>query len=52
MLMMPACFIIFAAAVLRELDHYFKMKPGLIRDPNFYLGAKLKRMMLGNVIVA
>jgi hypothetical protein len=41
-----------AEAALSELDHYFKMKPGSIGDPNFYLGAKLKCTMLGNGVVA
>jgi hypothetical protein len=29
---------------LREIDHFFKMKPNLIGDPDFYLGAKLRPM--------
>jgi hypothetical protein len=32
-----------ATKVLRQLDKYFKMKPGSIGDPKFYLGAKLLR---------
>jgi hypothetical protein len=27
---------------LRQIDKYFKMKPGSIADPDFYLGAKLQ----------
>jgi hypothetical protein len=26
---------------LHEIDKYFKMKPGSIGDPDFYLGAKV-----------
>ncbi len=26
---------------LHEIDKYFKMKPGSMGDPNFYLGAKV-----------
>ena len=30
-----------AESVLRRKDNYFKLKPGLIGDPEIYLGAKL-----------
>jgi hypothetical protein len=33
---------------LNEIDHFFRTKPGSIRDPEFYLGAKLKMTMLPN----
>ncbi|KAI2494563.1 hypothetical protein MHU86_19978 [Fragilaria crotonensis] len=33
---------------LQEIDHYFKTKPGSIRDPEFYLGAKLRLYTLPN----
>ena len=35
-----------------NLDHYFKMKKGLIGDPDMYLGAKLQLTQLPNRIVA
>ena len=34
--------------VLQRLDKYFKFKPGLVGDPDFYLGSKLKIMELEN----
>jgi hypothetical protein len=37
---------------LKETDHFFKTKPGSIRDPEFYLGAKLRPMTLPNGVVA
>ena len=37
---------------LGKLDKYFMMKPGSIGDPNFNLGAKLKRITLDNGVVA
>ena len=37
---------------LKEIDHFFKAKPGSIRDPEFYLGAKLRPMTLPNGVVA
>jgi hypothetical protein len=38
--------------VLRSLDKYFKMKPGSIGDPKFYLGAKLRPIRLPNGVSA
>lgn len=37
---------------LKEIDHYFKTKPDSIRDPEFYLGAKLRPISLPNGVVA
>jgi hypothetical protein len=37
---------------LAKLDEYFKMKEGSIQVPTFYLGAKLKRTVLPNGMVA
>jgi hypothetical protein len=37
---------------LAKLDEYFKMKEGSIEVPNFYLGAKLKKNVLPNGLVA
>jgi hypothetical protein len=34
------------------LDEYFKMKEGSIQVPTFYLGAKLKKTVLTNGMVA
>jgi hypothetical protein len=34
------------------LDEYFKMKEGYIQVPTFYLGAKLKKTVLPNGVVA
>jgi hypothetical protein len=39
-------------AALNEIDHYFKMKPGSIGDPDFYLGAKLRPVTLPNGVIA
>ncbi len=33
---------------LNEVDHFFKTKPGSIRDPEYYLGAKLRATTLPN----
>ena len=41
-----------AETALREMDHYFKMKPGSIKTPDFYLGAKLRQMTLPNGVCA
>ena len=41
-----------ATKELHALDHYFKMKKGSIRDPDMYLGAKLRLTKLPNGIVA
>ena len=40
-----------AEKVLRQIDRLFKMKPGSIGDPKFYLGAKLKPMRLNNGVI-
>jgi hypothetical protein len=37
---------------LENLDEYFKMKEGSIQVPTFYLGAKLKKTVLPNDVVA
>jgi hypothetical protein len=37
---------------LAELDEYFKMKEGSIQVSTFYLGAKLKKTVLSNGMVA
>jgi hypothetical protein len=37
---------------LAKLDENFKMKEGSIQDPTFYLGAKLKKTVLPNDVVA
>jgi hypothetical protein len=37
---------------LAKLDEYFKMKYGSIQVPTFYLGAKLKKTVLPNGVVA
>jgi hypothetical protein len=39
-------------APLAKLDEYFKMKEGSIHVPIFYLGAKLKKSVLPNRVVA
>ena len=36
----------------RQVDKYFKMKPGSIGDPDFYLGAKLRMKRLLNGVLA
>ena len=41
-----------ATSVLNQIDHFFKMKPGSIGDPDFYLGAKLKETVLPNGVKA
>ena len=41
-----------AEAAFREMDHYFKMKPGSIKYPDFYFGAKLRQMTLPNGVRA
>jgi hypothetical protein len=38
--------------VHHDIDKYFKMKPGSIMEPTFYLGAKLKKTVMPNVVVA
>ena len=37
-----------ATSVLQRLDNFFQMKPGSIGDPDIYLGAKLREVMLSN----
>jgi hypothetical protein len=37
---------------LENMDEYFKMKEGSIQVPTFYLGAKLKKTVLPNGVVA
>jgi hypothetical protein len=37
---------------LAKLNEYFKMKEGSIQFPTFYLGAKLKKTVLPNGVVA
>jgi hypothetical protein len=37
---------------LAKLDEYFKMKEGSIQVPTFYLGAKMKKTVLPNGVVA
>lgn len=41
-----------AEAELHKLDKYFKMKDGSIGDPDFYLGAKLRKVRLSNGVEA
>ena len=41
-----------ATATLEQLDHYFQMKPGSIRDLDIYLGAKLWKATLENGVEA
>ena len=36
---------------LKEIDDFFKTKAGSIRDPEFYLGAKLRPVTLQNGVV-
>jgi hypothetical protein len=37
---------------LAQIDKYFKMKPGSIMEPTFYLRAKLKKTVMPNGVVA
>jgi hypothetical protein len=37
---------------LAQIDKYFKMKLGSIREPTFYLGSKLKKTVITNGVVA
>lgn len=41
-----------AEGQLLELNKFFKMKPGSIGDPDIYLGAKIKKTVLPNGVVA
>jgi hypothetical protein len=36
---------------LDQIDKYFKMEPGSIMEPTFYLGAKLKKTVMTNGVV-
>jgi hypothetical protein len=36
---------------LSQIDKYFKMKPGSIMEPTFYLGAKLNKTLIPNGVV-
>jgi hypothetical protein len=37
---------------LAQIDKYFKMKPGPIMEPTFYLGSKLNKTVMPNGMVA
>jgi hypothetical protein len=37
---------------LAQIDKYFKMEPGSIMEPTFYLGAKLKKTVMPNGVAA
>ena len=37
-----------ALYVLMKINNYFKLKPNSIGDPDIYLGAKLKNMIMAN----
>ncbi|KAI2500399.1 Reverse transcriptase (RNA-dependent DNA polymerase) [Fragilaria crotonensis] len=37
---------------LNEIDHFFKTKDGSMRDPEYYLGAKLRQITLPNGVYA
>ena len=39
-------------AALKSIDKFFKMKEGSVGDPDFYLGAKLRKMKLANGVEA
>ena len=41
-----------AEGVLRQIDRFFKMKPGSIGDPDLYLGSKLREHTLPNGVKA
>lgn len=41
-----------ATAAIKEVDQYFKMKPGSIADPDIYLGGKLRKCTLTNGVHA
>ena len=41
-----------AMTALMAIDEYFKMKEGSMGDPDFYLGAKLRKMTLANGVEA
>ena len=54
LLYVDACLVIHhdVEMTLTELDHYFAMKKGSIRDPDIYLGAKLRAVELNNGVKA
>ena len=39
-----------AKSVLDRMDNFFMIKKGSIRDPNIYLGAKLRKVQLDNSV--
>jgi hypothetical protein len=39
-------------AVLSRVDKFFPMKPGLIGEPDYYLGAKVSKVKLPNTVTA
>ena len=39
-------------SALNKIDKFFKMKPGLIGDPDAYLGTKLRKYTLPNGVIA
>lgn len=39
-------------SALKEIDHFFKMKPSSMGDPDLYLGAKLRKVTLPNGVEA
>ena len=41
-----------AMQCLKDIDRFFKMKPGSIGDPDFYLGAKLHPIQLSDGVMA
>ena len=41
-----------AGTALHEFDQFFKMKSGSIGDPNMYLGSKLRKVVLENLVEA
>ena len=38
-------------AAIKEIGRFFKMKPGLVRDTDIYLGAKLRKTERNNDVV-
>ena len=40
-----------AENALKEIDHFFKIKPCSIADPDFYLGSKVSFIVLPNEVV-
>ena len=46
------CLVIHRAedTALHKLDHFFKMKSGSIGNPNIYLGAKIRKVVLENEV--